>query len=602
MASIAQVTIDLAANSARMVSELQTANRSFGRFESSVSKSAKRMKTILATVFAGLTGAAFKSFIQDTIDAGDRIQKLSIRLGISTEALTELKHAATLSGVEFNQLTTGLQRMVRRVSEAAGGTGAAVKALDELGISAKKLNQLKPGDQISLLSEALSKVPKQADKVRLAMALLDTGGVPFLQMMTDGAAGLKKMRDEAVKLGQSLSMDQVTAMADANDAMYRLGLVSTEVGNIMATWLAPKIKDVADALQVTVPGAVESAINQFNSLKIKLNELAQTLVKTYREGYRLAQELPGVAGEYYQGLERKSNEYLLTLKKSGIALKEQAAADKKIFSDREKALNAKLSADNAPKLTSVKGRTLSNVAGGVGENEEKKRLQKLESQAKRVYEITRTNAEKIEIEYRKISNLFDEGLIDSETFVRASNRISEQFGEDTDKMKQFGEQAAQSLQSNFAEFLFDPFENGLSGLAKNFSDTMRRMVAELAASQLMNLIGGSLAASGNPALAAAGAFFQGGFASGGKYVGGKAMLVGERGPELMVPNSGGTIIPNGAGGGVVVNQVFDFKGAGQGTPALLRAEANRIKNETLGAVRSEIAGGGSLARLVGRRI
>lgn len=38
------------------------------------------------------------------------------------------------------------------------------------------------------------------------------------------------------------------------------------------------------------------------------------------------------------------------------------------------------------------------------------------------------------------------------------------------------------------------------------------------------------------------------FAAGGNAIGGKMHLVGERGPELFVPHSSGTVVPNGAGG------------------------------------------------------
>jgi len=63
--------------------------------------------------------------------------------------------------------------------------------------------------------------------------------------------------------------------------------------------------------------------------------------------------------------------------------------------------------------------------------------------------------------------------------------------------------------------------------------------------------------------------FSGAFASGGRPPVGKAALVGERGPELFVPRSSGTIVPNSAMGGstnVVVN--VDAKGtAAQGDDA-----------------------------------
>ena len=49
--------------------------------------------------------------------------------------------------------------------------------------------------------------------------------------------------------------------------------------------------------------------------------------------------------------------------------------------------------------------------------------------------------------------------------------------------------------------------------------------------------------------------FQGGFAKGGSVIGGRAALVGERGPELFVPGRSGSIVPNNAIGGsnIVVN-------------------------------------------------
>tara|TARA_R110000868_G_scaffold55478_2_gene172598 strand:- start:216 stop:737 length:522 start_codon:yes stop_codon:yes gene_type:complete len=39
-----------------------------------------------------------------------------------------------------------------------------------------------------------------------------------------------------------------------------------------------------------------------------------------------------------------------------------------------------------------------------------------------------------------------------------------------------------------------------------------------------------------------------GFANGGPVMGGRPIVVGEKGPELFVPGSNGNIVPNGAGG------------------------------------------------------
>jgi phage-related protein len=61
------------------------------------------------------------------------------------------------------------------------------------------------------------------------------------------------------------------------------------------------------------------------------------------------------------------------------------------------------------------------------------------------------------------------------------------------------------------------------------------------------------------------AVFGGGRAMGGPVASGTSYVVGERGPELFVPNTGGTIIPNGGGGGgstinLTVNGAIDAEG------------------------------------------
>ena len=53
-----------------------------------------------------------------------------------------------------------------------------------------------------------------------------------------------------------------------------------------------------------------------------------------------------------------------------------------------------------------------------------------------------------------------------------------------------------------------------------------------------------------------GGFFGGpfpGFANGGPVMGGKPIVVGEKGPELFVPGSNGSIVPNGAGNSYTIN-------------------------------------------------
>ena len=82
-----------------------------------------------------------------------------------------------------------------------------------------------------------------------------------------------------------------------------------------------------------------------------------------------------------------------------------------------------------------------------------------------------------------------------------------------------------------------------------------------------------------------------GFANGGRPPVGRASIVGEKGPELFIPKTSGTIIPNnqigGAGGGIVNNINVNVSTEG------MQSNANEDRGKELGvalasAIQSEL--------------
>jgi hypothetical protein len=95
-------------------------------------------------------------------------------------------------------------------------------------------------------------------------------------------------------------------------------------------------------------------------------------------------------------------------------------------------------------------------------------------------------------------------------------------------------------------------------------------LSELAKAVLNAVNAAGSGGSGNglsAAIQAAMSTFGGARADGGPVLGGGAYLVGERGPEVFRPGTGGEVGPV-SGGGVTVNVAVDG-----GAPALLRSEA-----------------------------
>lgn len=233
--SAGTLQIDVLANTQKLVAGMNKA-------EATVKGSARVMKNAMLG-FAGIfLSGKLASSIGRTMDEIDKIGKTSSKLGIATDALIGLQHGAEQSGLSVETLNMALQRSTRRISEAAQGTGEAVKALEELGLSAEALNQMSPDEQLNEIADAMVNVSGQSERVRLSMKLFDSEGVAMVNMLKDGSAGLKAFHKDAVDLGIALDSSMVKKVEDANDAMDRLNKASSVMGTTMSVQLAPYIK------------------------------------------------------------------------------------------------------------------------------------------------------------------------------------------------------------------------------------------------------------------------------------------------------------------------------------------------------------------------
>jgi hypothetical protein len=206
--------------------------------------------------------------------------------------------------------------------------------------------------------------------------------------------------------------------------------------------------------------------------------------------------------------------------------------------------------------------------GGGGQNDQMR-------EAARLYEATRTEAEKYAEDLAQIDALLAEGYITADTHARGLDMIAEKYGEASD--------SAQELK-DIARDTFVSLVRGSESAADAASKLLDRL-GDLAANSAWDaLIGGTLFSGGGGGLLGGlvSGLFGGARANGGPVSSGKAYLVGERGPEMFVPPHAGRIVPNGAGGGgeVGVKVYMDRGGNWQ-------AEVARIS----GQVSAQVVGG-----------
>lgn len=239
-AKIASLVVDLSANSASFNAELAKSKKETSAWAEEVKSKAKVGGLALAAAATAATAGLTALARQRMVDI-DSMTKHADKIGISTQALAGLRHQAELNGVAQNNLDMGLQRMVRRVAEAANGTGEAVSALAELRLNAQAMKQMSPDQQFAAIAERMKDIDSQSDRVRIAFKLFDSEGVGLVNTMRDGAAGISAATAEAEALGLAVSRVDAAKIEAANDAGYRASQVWTGLGNTLAVKVSPYI-------------------------------------------------------------------------------------------------------------------------------------------------------------------------------------------------------------------------------------------------------------------------------------------------------------------------------------------------------------------------
>ena len=170
------------------------------------------------------------------------------------------------------------------------------------------------------------------------------------------------------------------------------------------------------------------------------------------------------------------------------------------------------------------------------------------------------------------------------------------------------EENLKSLTNQALDGLTDSLAAGVTGAA-NFADAMKSMAKSVVDSLIKMLIqkyivdaafgaitasfgGGGTSVTGGTAASGGigmGQGFSNTAAIGGPVFQGQSTLVGERGPEIFVPNASGSIIPNnklGGGSGVTINQTINVT---TGIQSTVRAEIVGLMPQIAQAAKGAVA-------------
>ena len=237
------VTVNIGANIAKLVTGMDRAERRVKTFQK---KAGRSMKLLSGVVAGALSARAFKGFIDGQRQAIDALAKTADRVGVTTEQLSGLEHAAGLAGVNVGQLTTAMQYMQRRIGEATDGDKTAIDAFKTLGLEAEKLSTKGAYGSLLDVADAMAKVKNDATKTMAAQDIFGRSGMGMINVLGKGSDALKDSAKEVNRLGVAFSRVDAAKVEKMNDEFSRTQTALKGLGNQIAIEMADPLRQAAN--------------------------------------------------------------------------------------------------------------------------------------------------------------------------------------------------------------------------------------------------------------------------------------------------------------------------------------------------------------------
>lgn len=192
--------------------------------------------TVLATGFAARA-------VNRIASIGDEAAKTGRQIGITAEALQELRFAADRQGVTSEVLTKSLQLLNRNIGDLKAGQGTLTTMLNRTNPAlAKQLKNVKTNEEaFGIFIKEINKLPTQMEKAALAQAAFGRGGQDILKLAEAGTIGIKALREEARKYGGIVSNEAAAGSEKYVDALTNLKATLKGVTITLVTGVVPAL-------------------------------------------------------------------------------------------------------------------------------------------------------------------------------------------------------------------------------------------------------------------------------------------------------------------------------------------------------------------------
>jgi hypothetical protein len=454
--------------------------------------------------------------------------------------------------------------------------------MERLGLAASDLQGLEADQKLALIADRVKEMGLSTGE---ASKLLQEFGIrnrDMVLLLMQGGDALRNARDDINSYGLALSQVDAAAIEAANDQIGRLRLVTDFLAQNLARVLIPAFGRLAERITDSLRegGLLRGVINAITRAGMVLakaldivTENLDSLVKLFAVfvGAKIVVFIASV-GSAMVGLAR-------IIRTTGLVMAAfNLIARSKITT---LALMAAVIAEVTGQMDNMVGfiqRTGAAIMDALPEN--------ISSGIEGIRDNILGLGDDIDAIDSRGANIFTGAIqgaaIAADSFGEAAagagrgvRKLNADLEETPTKVQEAEErfkQLGQSIQASMEQGFMAMFD-GTKKASDAFRDMARQILAELYRVLVVQRLVGTFQAGGGGILGALAGAFGGARADGGPVSAGRSYLVGERGPEMIVPRSDAHVIPNHALGGGPVNQVFHFHLAANGDESVRRIVA-----------------------------
>ena len=295
-----RLNIILAARDREFARAMDRNIRRIERFEkrgkASLSRKSKQFEVLAMAakrLIIPLTALGSIRGVDQAISSLDDIGKTADKIGLTTDALQELRTIAESAGIAQASFDSSMERFNKRLGEASMGSGAAAKALKQMGLNADDLVSMDLDRALSVIADRIAAIPEPAERAAQAAALFGREGVAMVNLLREGAAGMAEMRQEARDLGIVIDEDVIRGAEEARTQLDLMSRVVRAELNSALVELAPLLVGAATSLAnfIRIMGAAGDAVRDFLNPQTDLQIATDNVVLAMADEIRQSQQL-----------------------------------------------------------------------------------------------------------------------------------------------------------------------------------------------------------------------------------------------------------------------------------------------------------------------